>query len=119
MKCWRLARPSARSEMYNDCEVMIMNAVLERPRVDYHFTRKLTPEEVEELIENYYYDPKYLDPDYDDEDDSDEVEPVWDRFGNPTESTIRAMYESRHGICEEMTVEEAIAEIHAACSGNK
>ena len=95
-----------------------MEAVLERPRTKWTApTRKLTEEEIEELIENYDYDPKYLDPDYDD-DDSDEVEPIWDRFGNPTESTIRAMYESRHGICEELTVEEAIAEIHAACSGN-
>lgn len=91
-------------------------AVLERKKQSYKFDRKLTDEEIEQLIEDYDYDMKYLDPDYDDEDG--ELEPVWDKYGNPTESTIRAMYESRHGIYDEMTAEEAIAEIHAACSGN-
>lgn len=90
-----------------------MEALSERKKQSYKFDRKLTDEEIEELIENYDYDPKYADPDYDDE--YEELEPIYDKFGNPTESTIRAMYESRNGIYEIMTVEEAIAEIHAAC----
>ena len=65
--------------------------------------RKLTDEEIHELVENYDYDPRYLDPDYD---DGKELEPIYDRFGNPTESTVRAMYESRHNIGETISVEE-------------
>ncbi len=86
-----------------------MEAVLTRPKQSYVFDHKLTDEEVEELIENYDYDPKYLDPDYVDHDD-DGV--LWDRFGNPTESMIRAKYEDIHGIggCELMTQDELFAE---------
>ncbi|MBQ4402452.1 MAG: hypothetical protein IJJ91_00455 [Synergistaceae bacterium] len=73
-----------------------MEAVVEKKKQSYVFDRKLTDEEIEELIENYDYDPKYLDPDYDD--GGTELEPVWDRFGNPTEATIRARYEARHDI---------------------
>ena len=65
--------------------------------------RKLTDEEINELIENYDYDPRYLDPDYD---DGKDLEPIYDRFGNPTESTVRALYESRHNIGETISVEE-------------
>ena len=73
-----------------------MEAVMEKKKQSYVFDRKLTDEEIEELIENYDYDPKYLDPDYDD--GGTELEPVWDKFGNPTEATIRALYEERHDI---------------------
>ena len=86
-----------------------MDAVMTKKKQSYVFDRKLTDEEIEELIENYDYDPKYLDPDYDD--GGTELEPVWDRFGNPTEATIRAMYESRHDIVSEpMTLDELFAE---------
>ncbi|MBQ3403734.1 MAG: hypothetical protein IJG65_10260 [Synergistaceae bacterium] len=67
-----------------------------RKKQSYVFDHKLTDAEIEELIENYDYDPKYLDPDYDD--GGTELEPVWDRFGNPTEATIRALYEDRNDI---------------------
>ena len=84
-----------------------MEAVIERKNQSFLFDHKLTDEEIEELIENYDYDPKYLDPDYDD----GESEPIYDRFGNPTESTIRALYESRHNIVSEpMTLDELFAE---------
>ena len=73
-----------------------MAAVLEKQRVWQVPARKLTEEEIHDLVENYDYDPRYLDPDYD---DGRELEPIYDRFGNPTESTIRAMYEKQHGIC--------------------
>ena len=43
-----------------------MEAVIERKKQSFLFDHKLTDEEIEELIENYDYDPKYLDPDYDD-----------------------------------------------------
>ena len=86
-----------------------MEAALEKKKQSYIFDRKLTDEEIEELIENYDYDPKYLDPDYDD--GGDELEPVWDKYGNPTEATIRAMYEDRHDIgSEPMTLDELFAE---------
>ncbi len=83
-----------------------MEEVIARPKQSYVFDRKLTDEEIEELIENYDYDPKYLDPDYDDEND-DGV--LWDKFGNPTESMIRMKYEERNGLdtySEPMTLEE-------------
>ena len=75
--------------------------------------RKLTDEEIEEILANWVYDPSYYD-DYDD--DSDVPAPVWDKYGNPTRETLDAMYESRHGIGYVMTLEEAIAEIHEACN---
>ena len=85
-----------------------MEAVIERKKQSFLFDHKLTDEEIEELIENYDYDSKYLDPDYDDDGES---EPIYDRFGNPTESTIRALYESRHNIVSEpMTLDELFAE---------
>lgn len=85
-----------------------MEAVLEKPRVWQKPTRKLTDEEINDLVENYDYDPRYLDPDYD---DGKELEPIYDRFGNPTESTIRAMYEKRHDIgSEPMTLDELFAD---------
>ncbi|MBR1657814.1 MAG: hypothetical protein IJ697_05030 [Synergistaceae bacterium] len=74
-----------------------MEAVLERPKQKYKFDRKLGDEEIEELVENYDYTPEY-------EDDDGEI---WDRFGNPTEATIRARYEAVHGIGEgPMTLDE-------------
>ena len=88
-----------------------MEEVMTRPKQSYVFDRKLTDEEIEELIENYDYDPKYLDPDYDD--GGTELEPAYDRFGNPTEALIRLMYENRHGLAqysEPMTLDELFAE---------
>ncbi|MBQ3447738.1 MAG: hypothetical protein IJG37_08860 [Synergistaceae bacterium] len=64
-------------------------------------TRKLTDEEIEELIETYDYDPAY------DQDEEREPEPMFDRFGNPTRDTIASMYEVRNGIHPHlMTLEE-------------
>ena len=86
-----------------------MEAVITKPKQSYVFDRKLTDEEIEELIENYDYDPKYLDPDYDD--GGTELEPVYDKYGNPTEATIRAMYEDRHDLTEgPMTIDELFAD---------
>ena len=53
-----------------------MENVTEKKKQSYVFDRKLTDEEIEQLIENYDYDPKYLDPDYDD--GGTELEPIWD-----------------------------------------
>ena len=86
-----------------------MEEVIARPKQSYVFDHKLTDEEIEALIENYDYDPKYLDPDYDD--GGTELETVYDKYGNPTESTIRALYEDRHEILSEpMTLDELFAE---------
>ena len=83
-----------------------MNAVLDRPKTSWvKPTRKLTEEEIEELIENYDYNSSV----YDEDDDSTALDPVYDIYGNPTESTIRALYESRHGIGEETTLNELLA----------
>ena len=71
-----------------------MEATLTKPKQSYVFDHKLTPEEIQELVDNYDYDPKYLDPDYEDPDD-DGI--LFDRFGNPTEATIRSWYEVQHG----------------------
>ena len=78
-----------------------MEAVLERPRVNYHFTRKLTDEEVRELIDNYEYTPDY----------EDDGGAIWDKFGNPTEATIRSKYEVEHGLADRMTLNEFFAEL--------
>lgn len=83
-----------------------MEAVLERPKhVWVKPTRKLTEEEIRDLIDNYDYDPSV----YDDDDDSTELDPVYDKYGNPTESTIRAIYEGEHGITTPTTLEELLA----------
>ncbi|MBQ3655053.1 MAG: hypothetical protein II954_11665 [Synergistaceae bacterium] len=82
-----------------------MEAVLERPKTVWvEPDHKLTDEEIEDLIENYDYDPSVYD-----DDDSTELDPVYDKYGNPTESTIRALYESRHNIGSETTLDELLA----------
>ena len=85
-----------------------MEATLTKPKQSYVFDHKLTREEIEELVDNYDYDPKYLDPDYEDPDD-DGI--LFDRFGNPTEHMIRAMYEDEHDIGETFTPEEFFAQL--------
>ena len=83
-----------------------MDSVLDRQKTSWvKPTRKLTEAEIKELIDNYDYDPNV----YDEDDYSTELDPVYDAYGNPTESTIRAMYESRHGIGEETTLDELLA----------
>ena len=78
-----------------------MEAVLTKPKQKYHFTRKMTDEEIRELIDNYDYT----------EEDEDDNGAIWDRFGNPTESTIRAKYEVEHGLTSgPMTLEELAAD---------
>ncbi len=84
-----------------------MEEVLTRPKQSYVFDRKLTDEEIRGLVENYDYTP-YWDEDPDN-DEGTELDPVYDRYGNPTESTIRAMYESLHGIGEETTLDDMLA----------
>ncbi|MBQ9389685.1 MAG: hypothetical protein IJU07_05875 [Synergistaceae bacterium] len=87
-----------------------MEALLERPTKTTKWvkpTRKLTEDEIEDLIENYDYDPSIYDND--EYDDTTELDPIYDVYGNPTEATIRAMYESRHGIGEETTLDELLA----------
>ena len=66
-------------------------------------TRKLTDEEIEELIETYDYDPEY------EEDENREPEPIYDEFGNPTRDTIAALYENRHGLTTPTTLDELFA----------
>ena len=88
-----------------------MEEVMTKPKQSYVFDHKLTDEEIEQLIENYDYDPKYLDPDYDD--GNTELELLHDRFGNPMEPLIRMWYERRHGLdvySEPMTLDELFAE---------
>ena len=75
-----------------------MEAVLERPKQKYKFNRKLTDDEIHELVENYDYDPDHY---------PDDGGRIWDEFGNPTEATIYAMYEDKHNISEgTMTLDE-------------
>ena len=84
-----------------------MEAVIERKKQSFLFDHKLTDEEIEEVLENWNYDPSY----YDEDDDSDVPAPVFDKYGNPTRETLDAMYEDRHGIYSEpMTVDELFAE---------
>ncbi|MBR0186909.1 MAG: hypothetical protein IJQ24_12855 [Synergistaceae bacterium] len=79
-----------------------MEAVMEKKKQSYVFDRKLTDEEIHELVENYDYEPDFEDNGV-----------LWDRFGNPTESMIRWTYERNHGLdelSEPMTLEELAAD---------
>ena len=79
-----------------------MEAITEKKKQSYVFDRKLTDEEIHELVENYDYTPDF-------EDDG----VLWDKFGNPTESMIRWTYERNHGLdelSEPMTLEELAAD---------
>lgn len=84
-----------------------MEAVLTRPKQSYVFDHKLTAEEIQELVDNYDYDPSI----YDNEDDlGDGI--LFDKYGNPTESLIRSHYETTHGYTEgPFTLEEFDAEL--------
>ena len=79
-----------------------MEAVLERPKQKYKFNRKLTDDEIHELVENYDYDPDHY---------PDDGGRIWDEFGNPTEATIYAKYEIEHGLAERMTLDEFFDEL--------
>ena len=86
-----------------------MTAIMERQRTENYclFDHKLSPEELEEVLANWEYDPSY----YDDDDDCDTPAPLWDIYGNPTRETLDAMYEDRHDIGETMTWEEFCDEL--------
>ena len=78
-----------------------MEAVLERKKWVVP-TRKLTAEEVEALIGNHDYDSNWDDGI---DDDDYKIEPLYDKYGNPSESMIRSFYESRHGLGEVVVLE--------------
>ncbi len=67
-------------------------------------TRKLTDEEIQELVENFDYDA-YLE----DFDEDADPEPVYDRYGNPTRDTLASLYEDLHGLTTPVNLEELIA----------
>lgn len=92
---------------YNVHEVIVMEEVLTRPKQSYVFDRKLTDKEIRELVENYDYTP-YWDDDPDN-DEGTELDPVYDKYGNPTESLIRAMYETENGLTTPTTLDELLA----------
>lgn len=83
-----------------------MDAVKEKQ--SYVFDRKLTDEEIRELIDNFDY-AAYEAEAY--ADDSYEPGPIWDRYGNPTRDTIAAMYEDKHDIGDTLTWEEFCDEL--------
>ena len=84
-----------------------MEAVLTRPKQSYVFDHKLTPEEIQELVDNYDYDPSV----YDHDDFTGDATILFDKYGNPTEDMIRALYEDEHDIGETFeTTEELFAE---------
>ena len=80
-----------------------MEATMTKPKQSYVFDHKLTDEEIRALIDNYDYDPCGV---YEDDNGA-----IWDEFGNPTEATIRAKYETEHGLAERMTLDEFFAEL--------
>ena len=85
-----------------------MNAVLDRPkRAWVKPTRRLTDEEIEEILANWDYDPDY-DGEYEEYNENG-LPLIDDEFGNPTYGTFEAMYETRHGLGEEVTLEELLA----------
>ena len=88
-----------------------MEALSEKKKQSYIFDRKLTDEEIRELIDNFDYESYSAEVDGND----DYVPaPVWDKFGNPTRDTIAAKYEEEHGLIDgPMTIEEFFAELDA------
>ncbi len=78
-----------------------MNAVLDKPKTVWvEPTRKMT---MDELWANFTYDPDYEDdnPAYD--------AAIYDRYGNPTYGTLRAMYETENGLTESTTLDELLS----------
>lgn len=73
-----------------------------KEKQSYVFDRKLSDEEVRELIDNFDYEAYSAAADAEDY----EPGPVWDRYGNPTVDTIAARYEVEHGLTETMTIDE-------------
>ena len=92
---------------YNVHEVIVMEEVLTRPKQSYVFDRKLTDEEIRGLVENYDYSP-YWDEDPDNN-EGDELDVLFDRYGNPTEPLIHAMYETENGLTTPTTLDEILA----------
>ena len=85
-----------------------MEAVLTKPKQSYVFDRKLTPEEIQELVDNYDYDPSV----YDNDDYSGDATILFDKYGNPTEDMIRSKYEIENGYTEgPFTLEEFFDEL--------
>ena len=65
---------------------------------------KLSPEEIEAILEHWDYNPDEAEQ-YE-ECNSKGIPLIDDRFGNPTYGTFEAMYEARHGIYYELTLDE-------------
>lgn len=68
---------------------------------------KLSEEEFEDILANWDYDPEYSD-EYD-EFNENGSRLLFDKFGNPTYGTFESIYETRHGLTEEVTLEELFA----------
>ena len=66
-------------------------------------------EELTDLPEIIYTGETIDFSDYFDEDEP--WQPIYDSYGNPTEATIRALYEDEHDIGETFTPEEFFAEL--------
>ena len=64
-------------------------------------TRKLTKEEIDELVRDFDYEG-YL-ADFDEDADP---EPSYDEYGNPSRDTLAGMYEDMHNLGERLTLEE-------------
>ncbi|MBR0256750.1 MAG: hypothetical protein IJQ58_03350 [Synergistaceae bacterium] len=85
-----------------------MKAVLTKPKkklLTLPYTRKLTGEEIEALLDSWDYDPHR----FDDDDYDDEIAPLFDEYGNPTVAMMDAFYEDRHDLGETVTLEELFA----------
>lgn len=66
---------------------------------------KLSPEEIEDILEHWDYDPEYGEEI--EECNENGVPLLDDEFGNPSYGSFEAMYEGRHGLTEgPMTMEE-------------
>ena len=66
--------------------------------------RKLTPEEIDDILEHWDYDPDY-DGRYD-EYTKEGIRLLYDEFGNPSYGTLEAMYETEHGLTEPATLDD-------------
>ena len=65
---------------------------------------KLSPEEIEAIIEHWDYQPDN-DGEFD-ECNADGISLLNDKFGNPTYGYFESVYEVRHGLCKPMTLED-------------
>lgn len=94
-----------------------MGTMLEKKKQNYVFDRKLTKEEIDELVRDFDYESYLADLD----EDAD-PEPSYDEYGNPLRDTLAWMYERDHDISYSFSwdeLDEILEETESCGSSDK